>query len=148
MNKNHLTLTIVIAIVAATLGFFGGSTYASSKGIPNPNPNFARNGAMGAANRANRQGGMGGGLINGTILSKDDQSVTLKLRDGGSKIVFISASTDIGKFVKGAAEDLQTDENVMVTGKTNTDGSVTASSIQIRSADRPAPGQQPDKPQD
>jgi hypothetical protein len=145
MTKNHLVLTLAIAVIAATLGFYGGSTYAKSSSNANGSPSFSRNGMPGNFQRGNRQG-TGGGFLNGTILSKDDQSITLKLRDGGSKIVFYSSTTDVGKFMKGAAEDLQKDLTIMVNGKTNADGSVTATSIQIRPTDMLPPGAQQPNP--
>jgi hypothetical protein len=147
MTKKHFTITLIIALIAGSIGFFGGSTLASGKGNTSPNPNFARNGANGNFARGNRQG-TGGGMINGTILSKDDQSITLKLQDGGSKIVFLSATTDISKFVKGTADDLAVGTNVMVNGTTNSDGSVTSKMIQIRpEAPRPTEnGQAPTTP--
>jgi hypothetical protein len=68
----------------------------------------------------------------GDIISGDDKSATLKLRDGGSKIVFFSDNTAITKFTQGAKSDLVVGESVMVEGTNNPDGSITATTIQIR----------------
>jgi hypothetical protein len=73
-----------------------------------------------------------GAPVSGDIISKDDKSITIKLRDGGSKIVFLSTSTPITKSVSGATSDLSQNESVLIQGISNADGSVSAQSIQIR----------------
>ncbi|MFA6534289.1 MAG: hypothetical protein WCT37_03910 [Patescibacteria group bacterium] len=126
------------AIVAGCGGFYGGLKYEQIKG---PAAAFAafRDGNGAGANFAgrvgvNRTGQAGAGLVNGDIIAADNQSITVKTRDGSSKIIFYSPTTSVGKFVTGAASDMKIGETVMATGKTNTDGSVTADSIQIRPA--------------
>ncbi len=141
--------TIIIAGAAAVIvgvsSFAGGMVYAKSK-VPAGGANAAFSGAAGqrfGGMAQNGQAGAGarggqmranGGIVNGDILSVDDKSVTIKMRDGGSKIVFFSASTEVGKFVTGTSADLTVGETVMVTGTANSDGSVTAKNIQIRPA--------------
>ena len=48
----------------------------------------------------------GNGMIAGEIISKDDKTITLKDRAGGSKIVFFSDKTAIAKTTDGALADL------------------------------------------
>lgn len=122
---------MVMVMVVGGGAFLGGMKYAQGKSAMNGRgsglfANAQRTGRMG--------GGMRGGFTSGEILSKDDKSITVKLTDGGSKIIFFSANTTIGKIVDGVLNDLEVGKTVLVMGSTNTDGSLTAQSIQIRPA--------------
>jgi len=132
MQKNILIgIAVLVIILLGGGAFYGGMVYGQSK---RGGANFP--GAQGVSIRGNKQGGAG--INAGEIISKDDKSVTIKLTNGGSKIIFFSGSTEVGKFVNGTADDLAVGKTVMVQGQANQDGSVTAQSIQIRPA-----GQQP-----
>ncbi len=130
MNKK--IVLVVIAVVAAGLGFWAGSSYgASSTSVAGMRVPGQFGGQIGGV-RVRTGMGAGGGLVSGDILSKDANSITVKVQDGGSKIVFFSGSTAIGKIATGSASDLSVGKRVTVSGTTNTDGSVTASTIQLR----------------
>ncbi len=84
------------------------------------------------------------GFVTGEILSKDAQSLTLKLRDGGSRIVLISSSTSVEKTASGSLNDLAIGKAISVQGSPNQDGSITAQTIQlqrliVRPSGSPAP---------
>ena len=144
MDKKLISISLVTLVVAGTLGFFGGMKYAQSKGS-SVNPSFAQgvgqNRMMGGLQSGTKRVGAGpaGGFVSGDILSKDDKSITVKMRDGSSKIVFYSGTTSVGKAVAGTAADLVTGQQVTVSGTTNSDGSVTAQQIQIRPEGSPTP---------
>jgi len=126
--KKTLPILIIIVIVVAVAAFYGGMKYATGKQsslASAARQRFAQNGAL-----PNRQGGAG--VVNGQIVSKNDQTMTVQLRDGSSKIVFYSGSTEVSKFVAGTTSDLVQGGTVMVSGTTNSDGSFTAQSVQIR----------------
>jgi hypothetical protein len=87
-------------------------------------------GVTGYGSRTNDRSGLG--FVFGEIIAKDDTSITIKFQDGSSRIVFYADSTEVGKFENGSLNDLEVGKSVTVTGKTNSDGSITAQSIQIR----------------
>lgn len=150
MNK-LITIVIATTVVVGAGAFFGGMRYAESKSprrlsqadfqnLQNLSPEerqrrFQELGANAAGGfRGGPMGGQrgGGGFTVGGIIAKDDKSITIKLRDGGSKIVFFSDSTEITKSASGGVSDLEVGKNISVNGTANSDGSVTAQSIQLR----------------
>lgn len=125
---------VIVAVIVGGAAFYGGIKYNGGNGA-NLQANLSRQGlqqtgGVGAARRGN--GGQGGGFTGGEIISKDNKSVTVKLQDGSSKIVFVSDSIQIMKSTQGSASDLTIGKQITVTGSVNTDGSITAQSVQIR----------------
>ena len=129
-NSNTLFVTIAIAVLVGVGAFFAGTKYQQTK-----QPTFGRNGNFTAngqgANGQTRGGRMGGGQVFGDILSADATSITVKLQDGSSKIVLFNDKTTVNKATEATTADLKTGEKVAVFGQTNTDGSVTATNIQL-----------------
>ncbi len=128
MNKTN-KFYIAGAIIAVIL--IGGAFYAGLKYGQAKRGNFNFSGQnQGVSIRGNKQPGANAG----EIIAKDDKSVTIKLINGGSKIIFFSDSAEVGKFVAGTTNDLEIGKTIMVQGQANQDGSITAQSIQIRPA--------------
>ena len=153
-NKKIISL-VVLVVVIALISFYAGSKYASGK---NNSVQFAQNinsmtrGANGNFTGGQKGGMRGGGNVFGTILSKDANSITVELRAPnmgggtdtqtaeGSKIVFYTDKTTVAKTVDGTLSDLIVGKDVSVSGTANPDGSVSATSIQLRTAPvAPAP---------
>jgi hypothetical protein len=129
---------VIIAVLVGAAAFFGGMQYQKMQ-RPNfaqfGNGQFARQGGQGG--QINRRFGQnGGGAVAGEITSQDDKSITVKMPDGSSKIVILSSTTSINKQATGSKDDLKTGERVAVFGQSNSDGSVTAQSIQLNPAMR------------
>lgn len=128
MNKN--IIVVLLIIIVGSGAFYGGIKYQQSK---------QRNVFSQAAGQrgANRNGqGLGGNRqgfrpVNGEIISADDKSITVKIQDGSSRIVFLSDKTILNKADEAEKTDLKVGEKVAVFGTDNSDGSVTAQNIQI-----------------
>jgi hypothetical protein len=147
--KNTVIITIVVAILVGALGFYGGVQYQKSSAPkvtqgPGGNGQFA--GRQFGAGTGVGRGANGTGITSGQILSKDDRSITIQLRDGGSKLVFLSDSTQVMKSAIGTTQDLTVGENVTANGTANPDGTINATTVQIRPAmptDQAPQGNQP-----
>lgn len=134
--KNTWIIIVITAVVVGGAAFFGGTKYAQGKSTTTPGAaNFNRGRGFGG-NTATPGTGRGvsgaGGFIAGDVLSKDDKTITIKLRDGsGSKIIFFSSSTPVRKTSQGSLEDVTIGSSVTVVGQTGSDGSIVANSIQL-----------------
>lgn len=141
--KKPLVLFIISILIVSAASFFGGMKYAAAKrpggarNFANLTPEqmqnrFAQGGvaSQGTFQRGARGGN--GGFIAGEVISKDEKSITIKLGDGGSKIIFVSDSAKIMKAVSGTKDDIGAGVQVTVTGEANSDGSINAQNIQIR----------------
>jgi len=125
MKKNTIFFIVVLLIVAG-LSFFAGIKYQESR-----RSQFFSNRLNAGAGFTNLRNRAGIRPINGEILNISEKSMTVKLRDGSSKIVLFSDKTIVNKSTQASKDDLKTGENVNIIGQENTDGSVTADSIQL-----------------
>ena len=126
--KNKMLAGVLGAITILGATFYGGVLYGKKTALPQ------RAFVAGAGQFRTGAGGArgGGGLVMGQILSTDASSITVKMQDGSTKIILVSDATTVMKSAPGTSADLATGTGVVVTGTQNSDGSVTAQSIQIR----------------
>ena len=127
----------IIAVIVGIIIIGGGSFYAGMKfdqSRRSSRAGQARAQQFGITGNPAGQGGQrtGAGFTVGEIIAKDEKSITIKLSNGGSKIIFFSDTTEVDKFAKGTAIDLEVGQTVTVNGQINQDGSVTAQTIQLR----------------
>ncbi|MFH0936755.1 MAG: hypothetical protein V1808_00470 [Candidatus Daviesbacteria bacterium] len=130
MNK-LIPIFIVAILVVGAGGFFAGMQYQKSQ-----RASFGQFNRTGNQNQRTLGNGQNGNFrpVTGEIVFSDDKSVTVKMQDGSSKIVFLSEKTSINEATSTSKQALQTGKQIMVMGTTNSDGSVTASNIQIGTA--------------
>lgn len=145
MSSKHIVPVLVGVLIVGGSAFYGGTVYAkktASAGSRNAMFQGQRPGGVGAGGQFRGPGGAnGGGFTAGDVVSKDATSMTIKMRDGSSKIVFFSPSTTVGKIAQGSLEDVMQGTQVTVTGTPNQDGSVVATMIQIRPAEQTQGGE-------
>ncbi len=133
MKKNiFIIISAAVLVVVAGGAFYGGMLFQQNQ----QRAAFQNR----AGGNANIRFQAGQNVVSGDVTAKDSQSITVKTGDGSSRIIFYSDTTDVGKFVSGNTGDISVGSTVMITGKQNSDGSITAQSIQIRPAGQPGPG--------
>lgn len=133
MKSDTIIVILLVAVTVGGGGFLVGMKYQQSK-LQSRVGNFQ--GMAGAMRNGNFQQRTAAGFrpVRGEIISQDDESITVKLSDGSSKIILFSSSTSINKTSAGSKSDLKVGEMVMIFGKENSGGSVTAENIQLGQA--------------
>jgi hypothetical protein len=148
-RSSTIVLAVAVGVVALAAGLFGGMSYGKGhpsvetamETVSNLTPEqmaqlgtsgggFPGGGFPGGA-RGGGNGNAGGGFTAGSIVSNDGSTITIKMNDGSTKFVLYSGSTTIRKSAEGTSADLVAGENVVVTGSANSDGSITATQIQL-----------------
>lgn len=134
MNGKNLVITILLVLLVGGGAFYAGMKYQQSK-TTSQFRQFAQgrfgNNTQGIRNGNGGNGNFGERPVSGQILSVDNNSVTVKLADGSTKIVILSDKTSINQSTSATKDDLKDGTQVTVIGTNNSDGSVTAQDIQI-----------------
>jgi len=138
--KKIIPIIVILILVVGGGAFYGGMKYGQSTRQNFAKQNLDRS-SQNSQNLSQEQrqqllqgrtgGGAGANFLNGEVIAKDEQSLTLKMSDGSSKIVFFSDSTQISKTTEGSVSDIETGKQIMVSGSQNSDGSYTAKTIQL-----------------
>jgi len=137
MQKQTIIVAVITLLVGLGGGYYGAHAFTSNN--PRGNAAFTRGGTAGTfafnATGARGQGAAGAGGLSGTVISKDATSITIDTRDGSSHIALTGTSTVVAKSIAGTLDDVVVGSTVLVMGVQNSDGSVSAKSLQIRPAD-------------
>ena len=120
---------LIIAVVIGLLGFFSGLKYSQSKIAANRQNLFRQ--MREGTNGQNMGRRFSGRPVSGEIVSYDENSITVKMPDGQSKIVLLNDTTQINQATAASQANLQKGVQVAVFGSENSDGSMTAQNIQL-----------------
>ncbi len=151
MNKKVVVVCAVAVIIAVIGGFVLGRMSSERGNSATYPPGMVGRSRSGLSSRTMPQDR---GMLRyrptiGEVIAIDADSLTIKLADGSSKIVLFTPSTGISRVEKAKTDNIHAGSRVLVQGQSNTDGSVSASRIQIDPVDlMPSafPSQQPNKP--
>jgi hypothetical protein len=121
----HIVWAVVVIVALAGGIFYGkGSAASSAASARGLYASSTRNGLGRTA--------AGGGFVSGQIISVDANSMTVSLANGNSQVIFYSSSTQVMKPTIVPASNLTAGTRVMIGGTSNSDGSLTAQSIQVQ----------------
>lgn len=135
-----MIVTVLAVVVVGALAFFGGMKFQEMQTASSRGTRMAQfggqlgmngQGAPGIQTGAQNAARIGMRQTAGEIISADEQSVTVKMADGSTKIVLLTGKSTVSKSTPGAKADLKVGEKVAVFGTENTDGSITAESVQL-----------------
>jgi hypothetical protein len=146
MKPAQIVIGVVIALALAGGGFAAGMTVArgtEASASPSPSGAVGRTGVAGRGGQGGAAGGsgaLGGQAVAGRILSVNDGSITVEVRQPGaqgasptvtSQIVLIGSSTRIVKTVESDIKlsDLKANDQVTIVGTTDASGNVAATAI-------------------
>lgn len=141
----------VLTIILAGLSFFFGIKYSEYRSPDNSrfsggqqaragygafgsseNGNGGQKGVATGRNLFRGMGGANGGMTAGEISNIENGMLTLKTPDGGSKLIIMSSSTKVMQMSEIKQDAMKDSMPVFIIGKKNTDGSITAETVQIR----------------
>jgi hypothetical protein len=145
MKPAQIVIGAVIAIALAGGGFAAGMTVGKGSGAeaaasPSPSGAPGRGTVTGRVGGQGGTGAFGGQAMTGRILSVNDGSITIEVRQGGaqgasptvtSQIVLIGSSTRIVKTVESDIKlsDLKANDQVTIVGTTDASGNLAATAI-------------------
>jgi len=146
MKSTQILIAAVIGLALAGGGFAAGMTFgrgSAAESAASPSPSGAA-GRGAIVNRLGQGGGQGGALggqaTTGRILSVNDGSITIEVRQPGaqgaspsvsSQIVLVGSSTRIVKTAETEIKlgDLKPSDQVTIVGTTDASGNVSATAI-------------------
>ena len=135
MKKNQIIIAIIVLVLVGGISFYVGTKVGGGNaGVNNRSGQFSAGGLGGPGGARAGRGGQGGGagFVAGEVINKDATSITVKLNNGGSKIIFVATSTAVQKTSAGSIADIVVGSQITANGQANADGSINATTISQR----------------
>ncbi len=149
-KKSVFIPTAAVAVVVVFgLGFLTSYLVMPKAAAPRGNMAAYGGGASGFGQGSTRsQSGRvrGAGFVTGSLLKKDATSMTVQTRDGSTKLILVTSSTKAMQMADTTIDQFNQGSNVMVNGTANSDGSITAQTVQLMPV--PAQAQNNGQPND
>ncbi len=124
MNKKLIAIGGTCLIIGVIIGYFSARAISPRRNFTGMNGGSQRNISL------NRQAANGERFATGTIDNIYNDQMVIKTLDGSSQIIMVTNSTTFKRLSDAAKEDFTNGTRIMVNGKTNPDGSITATAIQ------------------
>jgi hypothetical protein len=142
-NGRRIVIFLLVTLVIAGGAFYGGMVYGKGQaqptfagaGIPGGGPNALGPGGTPPAGSA-RPGSAQAGMVMGQITEVTATTLTITDSNGKTTQINVSDTTLIEKQASVTLADLAQGETVMVSGSQQSDGSITARSVQVAPAGR------------
>ena len=148
MKTTQIVIAAVIGLMLLGGGFAAGMTYgksgtaAAASASPSDRGAGRGQGAGGAGARFGQGGANGQELLTGQIISVNDGSITVQVRQPGqngasptttSQIILLGSNTKIVKTTEAdiKASDLKANDQIQIVGTTDASGNVSATAIVI-----------------
>ena len=119
---------VILIIIFAAAGFYGGMIYQKHHFRTSPGSAGKQYASRSVAKKSGAHGVI---PVHGQISATGNNTITVKLHNGSSKIIDLTGQTKVNTITKGSASDLKTGSDVTAVGITNSDGSITARNITI-----------------
>lgn len=128
MNNTYLFGAVGLIVISFGLGY-----------LAHPTAPLMPPGTRTMGGYVQKGGALGAGMLSGTIAAVSTESLTVNTRDGSSHVVLLTPATTVSKSVSGVLTDVTAGATVLITGTTNSDGSVSASVVQLRPTQNTTP---------
>lgn len=123
----------ILVILVALVSFYGGMKFKEMR----LRKNFSS--LRGNFNQEGRTFSPRAGFLTGTIISKDNESFTIKTERGETRVVFLTDQTKFLRSQEISKDEIQQGQRVMVNGRESSNNVFTAQLVQLLSENSQKP---------